>query len=53
MLRWSMLQWLLALSMISALVVLGACSYNNPPPKVPDQTNPGAYKTCPGGRLDC
>jgi hypothetical protein len=50
-----MLRLLLTVFTVSALApALTACYWGDPPPpRVPVQSEPGNYKTCPGGATSC
>lgn len=46
-------RWLVTLLLLSAPLTLTACYYGEQPVRVPDQTNPGHYKSCPRGQTTC
>ena len=50
-----MLRLLLVLFTLSATAPLLAACYwgEQPPPRAPVQSEPGNYKTCPGGGSNC
>lgn len=45
---------LIVFTFSAAAPALSACYWGDPPPpRVPVQSEPGHYKTCPGGGTDC
>lgn len=49
-----MLRLLLVVFTLSIAPALTACYWGEqPPPRVPVPTEPGHYKTCPGGGTNC
>lgn len=48
-----MRRWLFALLLLSAPLSLSACYYGEQPVRVPNEQDPGKYKSCPRGQTTC